>query len=186
MLQGDVLEQLLAERERELLRPPANDHEALQLEGSLFDFVAAAWSSIDASEFQGNWAVEGLCTHLEALARGEIRKLLVNFPPRCSKTLVSSVCFPAWIWAQRERSALMGPQCKFICGSYGHSLSLMNSNLCRRLILSPFYRGYWAHRVVLREDQNNKYHYDTTAGGSRITLKRVRCCALRSACRPKT
>ena len=61
----------------------------------------------------------------------------------------------------------------------------MNSNLCRRLILSPFYQGAvtaadefnlrscqrrWGHRFALRDDQNNKFHYDTTAGGSRITV----------------
>ena len=56
-----------------------DDDEALRLENSLIDFVAAAWSSVDASEFQDNWAVEGLCEHLEALARGEIRKLLAIF-----------------------------------------------------------------------------------------------------------
>jgi hypothetical protein len=53
---------------------------------------------------------------------------------------------------------------------HGHSLSLMNSNLCRRLILSPFYQERFGHRFALRDDQNNKFHYDTTAGGSRITL----------------
>jgi predicted phage terminase large subunit-like protein len=142
-----------------------DDDEALRLENSLIDFVAAAWSSVDASEFQDNWAVEGLCEHLEALARGEIRKLLVNFPPRCSKTLVSSVCFPAWIWAKRERTALTGPQVKFICGSYGHSLSLMNSNLCRRLILSPFYQERFGHRFALRDDQNNRWQVWDPADG---------------------
>ena len=62
-----------------------DDDEALRLENSLIDFVAAAWKSIDASEFQSNFAIEGLCEHLEALARGQIRKLLLNVPPGAQK-----------------------------------------------------------------------------------------------------
>jgi len=72
------------------------------------------------------------------------------------------------IWAQRERSYLKGPQVKFLCGSYGHSLSMLNSNLCRRLILSGWYQRLWGHRFTLRQDQNTKLQFDTNVGGSRI------------------
>ena len=36
--------------------------------------------------------------------------------------------------------------------------------------LAPFYQGLFGHRFALRADQSNKFHYDTTAGGSRITV----------------
>jgi hypothetical protein len=145
-----------------------DDEEALRLEESFIDFIEAAWPSIDPSEFRTNWAVDGLAEHLQAVANGQIKRLLVNFPPRCSKTLVTSVCWPAWIWAQRERSYLKGPQVKFLCGSYGHSLSMLNSNLCRRLILSGWYQRLWGQRFTLRQDQNTKLQFDTNIGGSRI------------------
>jgi hypothetical protein len=86
-----------------------DDEEALRLESSLLDFVEAAWPSIDGAEYQPNWAVDGLCEHLQAVAHGEIRRLLVNFPPRASKTTVASICFPAWLWTQRQRTFLKGP-----------------------------------------------------------------------------
>jgi hypothetical protein len=165
-----LLERIEAEiAAREAAAIGRDDDEALRLEGSLSAFVEAAWRSVDAAPFMANWAVDGLCEHLQAVSDGYIKRLLVNFPPRCSKTLVTSICYPAWTFAQRERSYLKGPQVKFICGSYAHTLSLMNSNLCRRLILSPWYQELWGHQVVLRDDQNNKYHYDTTAGGSRVS-----------------
>jgi hypothetical protein len=88
------------------------------LEDSLIDFVRAAWSAIDNSTFCNNWAVEGLCEHLQAVTEGRISRLLVNFPPRCSKTLITSVCWPAWTWARRERAYRSGPGVKFLCGSY--------------------------------------------------------------------
>jgi len=168
MLQDDVLEQLLAERERELLRPPVNDDEALRLEESFVDFVEAGWSSIDPAEFQRSFVVEAMAEHLQAVADGQIKRLLINVPPRFSKTLLASVCLPAWLWCQRSRTYLKGPQSKILCGSYGHSLSILNSNLTRRLILSDWYQSLWRTRFRLMDDQNTKLRFDTDAGGSRI------------------
>jgi hypothetical protein len=151
---GDVLLDLLAERERQLLAEQAvgvDDEEALRLEGSFIDFVEAGWPSIDPADFQRSYVVEAMADHLQAVADGQIKRLLINVPPRSSKTLLASVCFPAWLWAQRERSYLKGPQCKILSASYGHSLSIQNSNACRRLILSPFYQALFGHRWKLTE-----------------------------------
>ena len=92
----------------------------------------------------------------------------MNIPPRCGKTTIASVCYPAWTWAQSEVSYLTGPQVRFLCGSYNHELSLTNSNLTRRLILSPWYQSLWGHRFKFREDQNTKTKFDTSAGNSRL------------------
>jgi hypothetical protein len=82
-----------------------DDEEAQRLEASLIDFVEAAWASIDASEFKSCRAIDALCEHLQAVTDGQIKKILVNFPPRCAKTLVTSVCWPAWTWSRRARSS---------------------------------------------------------------------------------
>ena len=105
-----------------------DDEEALRLESSLIDFVEAAWPSVNSARYQENWAVTGLCEHLQAVADGQIKRLLVNFPPRSSKTTVASICFPGWLWTQRERSFLKGPQVKILTASYGYNLSMMISN----------------------------------------------------------
>lgn len=141
--------------------------ERVRCEASLYEFVRAAWSSIDSSEFQDNWAVQAYCEHLEAVTYGDIKRLLCNFPPRTGKTTVLT-CWQAWTWARSELSYLSGPQVRFLCGSYGHSLALQSSNLCRRLILSPWYQRLWGHRFGLREDQNSKNQFDTTKNGSRL------------------
>ena len=100
---------------------------AERLEASLIDFVREAWPSIDPAEYQPSWAIDTLCEHLQAVSKGRIRNLLVNIPPRCGKTTITSVCYPAWTWAQSEVSFLRGPQVRFLCGSYNHELSLTNS-----------------------------------------------------------
>jgi predicted phage terminase large subunit-like protein len=138
-------------------------------EDSLFDFVKTAWPYIDSSEFKTCWAIEAFCEHLEAVTYGFIPRLLANYPPRSAKTTIASICWPAWTWIQQEKTFLSGPQVRFLCGSYSASLALMNSNKERRLILSPWYQANWGDMFLLKDDQNTKSMFDTTAGGSRIS-----------------
>src|SRR5262245_44789345 len=79
---------------------------AERLEAGLINFVREAWPSIDPAEYQPCWAIDALCEHLQAVSEGQIRNLLVNIPPRCGKTTIASVCYPAWTWAQAEVSFL--------------------------------------------------------------------------------
>ena len=167
----DSLLELIRARRAELEATAAlgrNDEEAQRLEASFIDFVEAAWPAIDPAEYQRCWAIDALCEHLQAVVSGDIRHLLVNFPPRCAKTTVASIFFPAWVWAQSQRMFLKGPQVRFLCGSYNHDLSLTNSNSTRRLILSPWYQSLWGHRFNFRDDQNTKTKFDTSVGGSRL------------------
>jgi hypothetical protein len=91
---------------------------AEHLEASLVNFVQEAWPAIDPAEYRGCRVIDALCEHLQAVSGGQIRNLLVNFPPRCGKTTIGSVCYPAWTWAQSAVSFLSGPQVRFLCGSY--------------------------------------------------------------------
>jgi predicted phage terminase large subunit-like protein len=143
--------------------------EQARFEGSLIEFVKAAWPSIDSAPYQGSWAIDALAEHLQAVTEGQIRRLLVNFPPRAGKTSVASICFPAWTWARQEISFLSGPQVRFLCGSYNHDLALANSNMTRRLILSPWYQSLWGKKFTLRSDQNTKTKFDNTAEGTRLS-----------------
>jgi predicted phage terminase large subunit-like protein len=136
-------------------------------ESSFLDFVEAAWPSIDPSAYAPCWALDALCEHLQAVGDGQIRRLVVNFPPRCGKTNLTSICFPAWTWARSDTSFTAGPQVRFLCGSYNHDLSLINSNMTRRLIKSPWYQQLWGNRFILLSDQNTKTKFDTSVGGTR-------------------
>jgi predicted phage terminase large subunit-like protein len=107
--------------------------------------------------------------HLQAVTEGEIKRLLINIPFRSGKSLVTSVCWPAWVWSRGETSHTSGANVGFLCASYGHSLSLQHSNLTRRLILSPWYQERWSHRFKLRMDQNTKTQFDNDKKGYRIS-----------------
>lgn len=136
-------------------------------EDSLAAFFQGAWSSIDSAEYQPSWAIDALCDHLEAVTLGHIPRLLINFPPRCSKTSVTSVAWPAWTWARSQKSFWSGTGVKFLCASYGANLALNISNTTRRLIDSPWYQERWGDRVQILEDQDAKVRFDIEGGGSR-------------------
>lgn len=138
-------------------------------EESLYEFLKEGWSSVDSAVFQPGWALEALCDHLEAVTLGHIPRLLINFPPRCCKTTITSICWPAWTWARSKQynSFWSGSSVKFLTASYNAYLSLENANKMRRLLDSPFYQQYWGDKFELREDENTKSSYANTTGGAR-------------------
>lgn len=149
----------------------ALEQEAKDLQASFIDFFVAAWPVIDPAPFDLNRHHGAIAEHLEAVARGQIRKLLINVPPRHTKTLLVSVALPAWIWAQEPDPdfPLMGPQAKFLCLSYSDQLVMDNATTARRLIASDWYQARWGHRVKITSDQDAKNKFDTSAGGTRIS-----------------
>ncbi len=140
--------------------------EAKRLEQSFYEFVKAAWPQVDPADFVDNWHLEDICNHMEAVARGHISRLLLNEPPRTGKTFIISICFPAWLWAQRERGPLMGPQVSFFYASYAEKLSLQHSITCLRLIQSRWYQKLWGSRFkMIRESAG---HIENDKGGYRM------------------
>ena len=43
------------------------------------------------------WHVEAIAWRLERVRRGEIRRLIINMPPRSLKSIAASVAFPAFV-----------------------------------------------------------------------------------------
>ena len=95
-------------------------------EESLYFFLEKAWPYIDGSTFTHGWPIQAVAEHLEAVARGDIRRLIINIPPRCAKSSLVSVAFPAWTWAQPKENwgPTCGPQVQFLHASYAQQLSV--------------------------------------------------------------
>ncbi len=59
---------------------------------SLAEFARRAWRILEpATPIKWGWALDAICLHLEAVTRGDIRRLLVNVPPGSMKSLLTSV-----------------------------------------------------------------------------------------------
>lgn len=163
------------------LRTPGRTLRALdrmEYEEDLLTFFKDAWRYIVGSKpYTPGWHLEAIAEHLEAVTRGEIRRLIINIPPRMTKSSLVSVAWPAWTWALLPElaegvltSPLMGPQVQFLSSSYGTSLSKRDTNRTRRLIMSPWYQQLWGDRFHLMDDQNAKDRYDNDKGGYRLAV----------------
>ncbi len=137
-------------------------------ESSLIEFLQSGWRYIDPAPYIHGWHLEAIAEHLEAVTRGEIRRLIINIPPRCSKSSVVSVGWPAWTWAQRYPGPISGPQVQFLFASYAQSLALRDSVKTRRLIESPWYQERWGKHFQLTGDQNTKIRFENDRGGYRL------------------
>lgn len=134
----------------------------LNAELSLYEFLKQAWPIIEGkTPFIDNWHLKVIAEHLEACYRREIKNLLINVPPRTSKTSLISIAFPAWVWLQN-------PEERFMYASYAHSLSTEHSLKCRRLIESDWYQERWGARYQLAKDQKAKMLFENNKGGCRI------------------
>lgn len=138
-------------------------------EESLYKFLKGAWRYIDSSDFTEGWPIEAVAEHLQAVTDGQLRRLIINIPPRCAKSSLTSVAFPAWTWAQSNKSHTSGPGTQFLHASYAQQLSLRDSVKCRRLIESPWYQQLWGDRFKLTGDQNTKTRFDNDKGGTRLS-----------------
>ncbi len=137
-------------------------------EQSLYLFLRNAWKYIDGSEWRDGWPMEAVAEHLQAVVDGDIRRLIINIPPRCAKSTLTSVAFPAWTWAQAQSSPTSGPGVQFLMASYANQLVLRDSVKCRRLIESPWYQRLWGERFRLTGDQNTKSRFANDRGGERL------------------
>lgn len=144
------------------------DLDRVDCEESLYTFLKAAWRYIDPASWKDSWAVDAICEHLQAVVDGQIKRLIINCPPRIGKSNTVSVAFPAWTWAQPATSPTCGAGVPFLYASYADKLSLRDSVKCRRLIESPWYQARWSHRFQLTTDQNTKSRFTNDKGGDRL------------------
>src|SRR5260221_13059670 len=70
--------------------------EARHLGASLIDFVRAAWRVVEPGRaYQHNWHIEAIAEHLEAVTRGDIRRLGINVPFPTMKSTLGGGMWPA-------------------------------------------------------------------------------------------
>ncbi len=144
--------------------------ERADCERSLAIFLRNAWPYFDSSVFMSGWHMDAIAEHLEAVSNGQIRRLLINEPPRHGKTNLVAIAWPVWTWCKEPNPdyPLHGPGVRFLCASYGANKAEADGVTARRLIGSQWYQERWGDRVQIQRDRDNQGQYDNTAGGSRI------------------
>jgi predicted phage terminase large subunit-like protein len=96
-----------------------------------------------------------ICEALMRVYRGECKRLIINVPPRYSKTELAVVNFIAWALGKV-------PDAEFIHASYSGALAINNSSAVRSVVQHEAYAEIFPDMQL---GSDAKAHWTTTAGG---------------------
>ena len=137
--------------------------DAERLKTDLRLYIRAAWPVLEpATGFVSNWHIDAIAEHLQAVTEGQILRLLMNVPPRCMKSLTTSVFWMTWEWTRT-------PWTRWMFLTYHDNLSTRDSVKSRRLIKSPWYQERWGHLYQMAGDQNLKTKFENNRSGFRLS-----------------
>ena len=93
---------------------------------------------------------------LERVARGDLKRLIINMPPRHSKSEFASYLMPAWFLGRN-------PKLKIIQATHNTELAVRFGRKVRDLIDDPAYKEIFPN-TNLKEDNKGAGKWGTTAG----------------------
>ena len=99
-----------------------------------------------------------LCEKMEAVERGEIKRLMVFMPPRHGKSEIVSRRFPAWYLGRN-------PNKQIISASYGQDLANDFGRDVRNIVADPAYHALFPD-VSVAADSSARNRWHTNKGGS--------------------
>lgn len=120
-----------------------------------------------AQSYAHNWHLDALAFHLNEVAAGRIKRLLITLPPRSLKSISASIAFPAWLLGHN-------PSRRIVCVSYARDLAVAHANSCRAVMRAPWYRALFSFtRINPAKDTETEtrttghgYRLATTVGGT--------------------
>jgi predicted phage terminase large subunit-like protein len=134
----------------------------LKAQNSLYEFTKLFWNVIEPKDkFVDGFHIKALCDHFEAISKGVIQDTIFNVPPRCAKSSIGCVMWPAWDWIEN-------PWRRFIFASHKYDLAERDSIRCRDIIKSELYQKYWGHiyKFILNR---NEYYENNHRGFRKIS-----------------
>ena len=153
MLQKNKLKELLAKLLLKMSEDATLD--------DFHNFVQMCFYTINPStEFKDNWHIKLISEYLSACEKGEIKRLIINMPPRSLKSLLVTVAWPAWLLGK-------DPSRRIIASSYSQYLSLKHSMDSRLIMNSDWYQEIFPE-VEFARGQNEKFKFVTTKRGYRL------------------
>ncbi|MBO6725834.1 MAG: phage terminase large subunit [Rhizobiaceae bacterium] len=127
---------------------------------SLLYFTQYAFNGLNGTNaLRLNWHIETIAWHLEEVAAGRIKRLIINLPPRKLKSFVASAAFPAWLLGNDPRK-------KIIVLSYSQDLAHKHSNDFRRIIEGSRMRELFPALHI--SPKNTETEQTTSQGGFRL------------------
>lgn len=108
--------------------------------------------------WQGGKHLDALCAKLEAVERGECKRLIVTVPPRHGKSQTASILFPAWCLGR-------DPRRKFVVASYGADLAKKHGRECNRIVAGESFRALFPACSLGGDLVDTQDEWETPGGG---------------------
>lgn len=125
---------------------------------NLSEFIRRVFSIVDpVATYLHNWHLDLIAEYLSACERREIKRLIINIPPRFLKSISCSVAFPSWLLGHN-------PSEKVTCVSYAHELAVKHSNDTKAVMNTDWYKALFPNTVLTKE---NEKILETSMRGSR-------------------
>jgi predicted phage terminase large subunit-like protein len=131
------------------------------LRGDFRAFLQKTFTTLAPGQtYVPTWHIEAIADRLERVRRGEIRRLIINMPPRSLKSIAASVAYPAYILG-------LDPSRRIICVSYSGDLAKKHSNDFRAVLESPWFRTTFP-TARIGPFKNTENEIELTARGFRM------------------
>ena len=98
-----------------------------------------------------------ICKKLEAVERGEIKRLMIFMPPRHGKSELASRRFPAWFLGKNPKKSI-------IAASYNSELAGDFGREVRNIVNSPEYSNLYSNKLAADSQAAGRWHTDEGGG----------------------
>lgn len=134
-----------------------NANEIAEFRTDLLEYSKRMFRLRHGYNFVENWHHRELCRQLERVVAGYCKRLIINMPPRYSKTELAVVRFISWCMGN-------WPDSEFIHASYSKRLATKNAAEVRADMESPGFVDIFGN-ALFRRDTNAKDEFRTSQGG---------------------
>lgn len=116
------------------------------------------FSILTDRDYRPAWLHDDIAEKLEAVERGEIKRLIIEVPPRHGKTQLATMNFPAWYLGRH-------PDKEIIVSAYSEGLAQDFGSKTRDIVSSDEFRAIFP-TIGLKADTQSKVKWATAEGGS--------------------
>lgn len=121
-------------------------------------FIEQCFRTVEpGGQFRRSWYINAMARQLERCAIGEVRRLIINLPPRYLKSMCASVAFPAWLLGH-------DPSLRIIIVCYARELVGSLARNIRQIMAADWYRAAFPG-TRLSDIKNTEFEFQTTQGG---------------------
>lgn len=126
-------------------------------------FIRKSFRTLEPGrEWLDNWHVRHIAWQLGRVASGEIRRLIINIPPRYAKSMVASIAWPAFLLGH-------DPSLRLMCISHTAELARAHAVNFKNLVEAQWYRQVFPDLQSARP-RNRDLEFVTSRNGYRAAF----------------